>query len=78
MIVVSESLKYRKSYSITANITQSRVDAYCVLCSHYPQLKGTTVASTPEQDRLRQLSVLNSMVTTCDFVDAVNLVVAVM
>ena len=37
--------------------------AYCVLCSHYPQLKGTTVASTPEQDRIRQLSVLNSQVT---------------
>lgn len=29
--------------------------------AHYPQLKGTTVASTPEQDRLRQLSALNSM-----------------
>lgn len=27
----------------------------------YPQLKGTTVATTPEQDRLRQLSTLNSM-----------------
>jgi len=33
-----------------------------VLFSHYPQLKGTTVASTPEQERLRQLSMLNSMV----------------
>lgn len=28
--------------------------------AHYPQLKGTTVASTPEQDRLRQLSTLHS------------------
>lgn len=28
--------------------------------AHYPQLKGTTVASTPEQDRLRHLSALHS------------------
>ena len=38
-----------------------------MLCSHYPQLKGTTVASTPEQDRLRQLTALNSMVSTTCF-----------
>jgi len=35
---------------------------YCMLRRHYPQLKGTTVASTPEGERLRQLSTLNSMV----------------
>jgi len=33
------------------------------LCSHYPQLRSTAVASTPEQDRIKQLTQLNSMVS---------------